>query len=57
MNFIFHNCLDLAYVLPSAQTISHLKQMQALQVERDAALALLTKVSPVKSTLHYDTTS
>ena len=31
--------------------------MQASQVGRDAALALPTKVSPVKSTLHYDTTS
>ena len=31
--------------------------MQASQVGRDAALALLTKVSPVKSKLHYDTTS
>ena len=50
------NCLDLTYVLPSAQTISDFKQMQVSQVERDAALALLTKISPVKSTLHYDTT-
>ena len=51
------NCLDLSYVLPSARTISDFKQMQASQVERNAALALLTKVSPVKSTLHYGTTS
>ena len=51
------NCLDLAHVLPSAQTVSDFKQMQASQIEQDAALALLTKVSLVKSTLHYDTTS
>ena len=31
--------------------------MPASQVEQDAALALLTKVCPVKSTLHYDTIS
>ena len=51
------NCLDLTYVLPSARTISDFKQLQASQVERDAALALLAKVGPVKATLHYDTTS
>ena len=31
--------------------------MQASQVERDAALALLLKERPAKATLHYDTTS
>ena len=31
--------------------------MPASQVEQDAALALLTKVCPVKLTLHCDTTS
>ena len=45
------------YVLPSARTISDYKQMQASQVERDAALALLDKTAELKSTMHYDTTS
>ena len=31
--------------------------MQASQVERDAALALLNKEIPTKAILHYDTTS
>ena len=45
------------YHLASAWIISNFKHMPASQVEQDAALALLTKVCPVKSTLHYDTTS
>ena len=45
------------YVLPSARTISDYKQMQASQVEQDAAIALWSKDKNVKSTLHYDTTT
>ena len=45
------------YVLPSARTISEYKQMQASQVEWDAAIALWSKDENVKSTLHYDSTT
>ena len=45
------------YVLPSAKTISDYKQMQASQVEQDAAIALWSKDENVKSTLRYDTTT
>ena len=49
---------NIFYVLPSAQTIADYKQMQASQVERDAAMALGSKPGDVKSVLHYyDTTS
>ena len=47
---------NIFYVLPSARTISDYKQMQASQVERDAAMALGSKPDDVKSVLHYDTT-
>ena len=45
------------YVIPSARTINDYKQMQASQVERDAACKLLSMDSHIKSTLHYNTTS
>ena len=43
--------------MPSARTISDYKQMQASQVEQDAAIALWSKDENVKSTLHYDITT
>ena len=49
--------IESLYVLPSSHTISVYKQMQASQVERDAALALISKTDDTKNTLHYDTTS
>ena len=48
---------NIFYVLPSARTKPDYKQMQASQVERDAAMALGSKPDDVKSVLHYDTTS
>ena len=45
------------YVLASARTVSDYKQMQASQVEQDAAIAFWSKDEKVKSTLYYDTTT
>lgn len=45
------------YVICSARTINDYKQMQASQVESDAAVELFSKEEHIKSTLHYDTTS
>ena len=50
-------CSHYDNVLPSAKRIAEYKQLQASQVEKNAALALLNKPTSVKATLHYDTTS
>ena len=47
----------LSLFLPPFHTISDYKQMQAFQVESNAALALISKTDDTKSMLHYDTTS
>ena len=49
--------IDYKYVVPSSKTISAMKQYQSIEQERQAALALLSRPSDVKTTLHYDTTS
>ena len=44
------------FVLPNAKTIYNYKQLQATEAESDAAVALATKSSNIKVTLHFDTT-
>ena len=45
------------YVLPSAQTVSDYKHMQASEAEGNAAIARYQKPDNVKRIMHYDTTS
>ena len=49
--------IDYQYVVPSAKTISSMKQFQSIEQERQAALALQSKPPNVKTTLHFDTTT
>ena len=49
--------IDYKYVLPSAKTIAHFKQLQSIEQEHKAAIALYNKPDDVKTTFHYDTTS
>ena len=44
------------YVVPSSRTINEYKQIQASEMEKDAAVALLKKNNQVKATLHFDST-
>ena len=44
------------YVLPSARVINREKHLQAIQVERNCALAMLDATSEDVITVHYDTT-
>ena len=44
------------YVLPSARVINREKHLQAIQVERNCALAMLDATSEDVITIHYDTT-
>ena len=43
--------------MPSAKTIAHFKQLQSVEQEQKAAIALYNKPDDVKTTFHYDTTS
>ena len=45
------------YVLPSAQTITDYKHMQASKAERNAAIAFYREPDAVKRIMHYDTTT
>ena len=47
---------NYAYLIPSARTINDHKQIQASEMERDAAVALNNKIPNVKVTIHFDTT-
>ena len=47
---------DHSYVIPSARTILEWKLLQASEVEKDAATALLNKKPEVKAIMHFDST-
>lgn len=47
---------DHSFVIPSARTISEYKQLQASEMEKDAATALVTKKPEVKAIIHFDST-
>ena len=49
--------IDYKYVLPSAKTIAHFQQLQSVEQQQKAAIALYNKPDDVKTTFHYDTTS
>ena len=49
--------IDYKYVLPSAKTIAHFKQLQSVEQEQKAAITLYNKPDDVETTFHYDTTS
>ena len=44
------------YVLPSVRTITDYKQLQASEMEREAANALFNKNENSKAIIHFDTT-
>ena len=45
-----------SYVVPSVRRITEFKQLQASEMEREAAFALFNKSTLVKSIVHFDTT-
>ena len=48
---------DYSYILPSARTLNHYKQMQASQAELKSACTLYKKNSSLKLTIHFDTST